>query len=210
MTKFFAYLAAAVMAAALGLMAGYAFLRGSDDEDPYAACRQGQAGSAAIGGPFQLQDKTGAEITDADVITGPTLVYFGYTFCPDVCPMDMSRNAEVVDLMAAQGKDLGLVFITVDPGRDTAKVVGDFASNIHPRAVGLTGTPERVAAAAKAYKAYFKVNDDGTDYYLVDHTAFTYLMLPGSKLADFYRNGASAEEVAKGVSCVLDVAQAAN
>jgi protein SCO1/2 len=202
MARIYAIAAAAVAAAVVGGSAGYVwFNRGSD---PYAECRQGQAGGAAIGGPFTLLDKTGATVTDADVIKGPTLVYFGYTFCPDVCPLDMSRNAEVVDAMAEQGKKLGLVFISVDPARDTPLLAGEFAQNIHPDAIGLSGSAGQVAAAAKAYKAYYKAHEDGTDYYLVDHSAFTYLMLPGGELLDFYRHDAPADEMAKGVSCFLD------
>ncbi len=202
MARVYAIAAAAVTAAVVGGSAGYVwFNRGAD---PYAECRQGQAGGAAIGGPFSLLDQTGATVTDADVIKGPTLVYFGYTFCPDVCPLDMSRNAEVVDAMAEKGKTLGLVFISVDPARDTPRLAGEFARNIHPGAIGLSGSPEQVAAAAKAYKAYYKAHEDGTDYYLVDHSAFTYLMLPGGELLDFYRHDTPADEMAKGVSCFLD------
>jgi protein SCO1/2 len=208
MSKFFAIGAVVITVAALGAMSGYVWFGRQDDA--FAACRQAEAGGAAIGGPFSLVDKAGATVTDKEAITGPTLVYFGYTFCPDVCPLDMSRNAEVADMMAAEGRKLGLVFITVDPARDTPQVVGEFAANHHPDAIGLTGTVDQITAAAKAYKVYFKVNDDGTDYYPVDHTAFTYLMVPGTGLVDFYRVDTSVEDVAKSVSCAMDVAETSN
>lgn len=212
MSKVFAAAAAATVAVGLAATGGYVFLKSiADSGDPFAECRQGQTGGADIGGPFTLVDKDGKTVTDKDVLTEPTLVYFGYTFCPDVCPLDMSRNAEVADILEEQGMNLDLVFITVDPARDTPQIVGEFASNIHPRAVGLTGSDEQITAAAKAYRAYFKKQEGGDpEYYLVDHTAFTYLMLPGVGFADFYKHAAPADEVAKGVGCFVDAAARTN
>lgn len=204
MSKGFAVAAAVVAAAAVGGMAGYAFWpRGPGDA--FAQCRAG-APAADIGGPFTLVDKDGRTVTDKDVITAPTLVYFGYTFCPDVCPLDMALNAEAADILEEQGHKVNLLFITVDPARDTPKVAGEFAANIHPRAIGLSGSQEQVAAAAKAYRAYFKKQDGDPDYYTVDHSAFTYLMLPGLGFMDFFKHNAPAEERAAGVSCFLEAA----
>ena len=96
-------------------------------------------------------------MTEAEAITGPTLVYFGYTFCPDVCPMDLSRNAlAAADRWPSAAIDVGQVFITIDPERDTPEVVRDYAAAIDPALVGLTGTPEEIAAAAEAYKVYYR------------------------------------------------------
>ncbi|MCB6177900.1 SCO family protein [Rhodobacter sp. Har01] len=204
MSRLYALAAAAVAAAALGAMAGYALWpRGGDDA--FAQCRSGAAGGD-IGGPFTLIDKDGRTVTDTDVITAPTLVYFGYTFCPDVCPLDMSLNAEAVDILEEQGHKVNLVFVSIDPARDTAKVVGDFASNIHPRAIGLTGSEAQVAAAAKAYRAYFKKQDGDPEFYLVDHSAFTYLVLPGLGFMDFFKHDTPADQRAAGVSCFLEAA----
>lgn len=210
MTKALAILAAIIAAAALGGMAGYAFLGRGSGDDIFAQCRQGQTGGAEIGGPFTLVDKDGRTVTDADVITGPTLVYFGYTFCPDVCPLDMAQNAEALDILEEQGQSVGLVFITVDPGRDTPQVVGEFAANLHPRAVGLTGSDDQIAAAARAYRAYYKKQDGDPEYYLVDHTAFTYLMMPGHGFVDFLKHNVSGPDRAATVSCFLDAAARAN
>ncbi len=206
MSKIYAFGAAAVAAVAIGGMASYALFKDGSAGDPLAQCRSGQTGGADIGGPFTLIDKDGKTVTDKDVLTAPTLVYFGYTFCPDVCPLDMSRNAEVADILEEAGQSVNLVFITVDPARDTEQVVGEFASNLHPRAVGLTGSPEQVDAAAKAYRVYYKVQEGDPEYYMVDHSAFSYLMLPGIGFADFYKHGAPADEVAKGVSCMVEAA----
>lgn len=206
MNRYIAIAAAGAVAALIGGTAGYAWFADRAQDDPLAQCREGNVGGADIGGPFSLIDKTGAVKTDKEVITRPTLVYFGYTFCPDVCPFDMSRNAEAMDLLKEQGKDVGLVFITVDPERDTPDVVGDYAEAYSDTAIGLTGSAEQIAAAAKAYRVYYKAQKGEDEYYLVDHSAFTYLMLPGTGFADFYKREATPEQIAKGVSCMMDAA----
>ena len=211
MDKTWAILAAGAVVALLGGTALWIGLnRGG--EDVFAQCRSGQAG-ADIGGPFTLVEGTsGKTVTEKEVIDRPTLVYFGYTFCPDVCPLDMARNAEVADILEEQGQDIRLAFITVDPARDTSQVVSEFAQNIHPKAVGLTGSEDQVKTAVNAYRAYYKLHEaePGDDYYLVDHSAFTYLMLPGAGFADFYKHAAPADEVAQSVSCYLQAASAQN
>jgi protein SCO1/2 len=159
----------------------------SDDLFASAARPAIAGGSAEIGGPFTLVSETGETVTDADVITMPTLLYFGYTFCPDVCPLDTVRNAEAVDILEQQGIMVQPVMITVDPERDTPEVMDDFTANVHPRMLGLTGTPEQTDAAARAYRVYYRINRDGDDpYYLVDHSAFAYLVLPEYGFVEFF------------------------
>ena len=153
------------------------------------------------GGPFTLVDKDGTTVTDADVITEPTLIYFGYTFCPDVCPIDMDRNARAVDILADQGISARPMFISVDPERDTPEYVGEYAAAFHERAIGLTGSVEQVAAASRAYKTFYQKQGDDPEYYLVQHTTFSYLTLPEHGFVEFYRQEASAEEVAESVAC---------
>jgi protein SCO1/2 len=141
--------------------------------------------------------------TDADIITKPTLLYFGYAFCPDVCPMDNQRNAEAVDLLVTEGHDVQPVFISVDPARDTPEVLADFASWAHPRMIALTGTEEELREAARAYRVYFKAQEVVDDFYLVDHTTFTYLVLPDHGFVDFFRREATPAEVAERTACFL-------
>lgn len=173
-------------------------------ENAFAQCNGG-ASSAAIGGPFELVNAQGETVTDKDVITEPTLLYFGYTFCPDVCPLDTVRNAEATDILAERGYDVTPVFISVDPARDTPEAVGDFAANISDKMIGLTGSPEQVEAASKAYRTYYKAHtDDDPDYYLVDHSTFTYLTFPDTGFAGFFRRELSGEQLADEVQCFLD------
>ncbi len=209
MDKAWAIVAAGAVVALLGGTAAWLVMNRAP-ADAFAQCRGGATG-ADIGGPFTLvEGVTGKAMTEKEVIDRPTLVYFGYTFCPDVCPLDMSRNAEVADILEEQGQDIRIAFITVDPGRDTPQVVADFAYNIHPKAIGLTGTEDQVKTAANAYRAYFKIGDQTDEYYLVDHSSFTYLMLPGTGFAEFYKHAAPADEVAKSVSCFLQASSSQN
>ena len=167
-------------------------------------CPDQSVAGSAIGGPFTLISETGETVTDKDVITKPTLVYFGYTFCPDVCPLDIARNAQAAYILEEQGIDLGNVFISVDPQRDTVEVVRDFTDNFHEDMIGLTGTPEQVRAASQAYRTYYRANEGDPEYYLVDHSTFTYLMFPETGLATFFRRDSSAEEVAEVTACFID------
>lgn len=206
MTRIFAI--AAAIAALAGI--GVAFFLGSgpDSDDRFAQCREGQvAGGAQIGGPFTLVSETGETVTDKEVIDQPTLIYFGYTFCPDVCPLDASRNAVAVEILEERGTIVKPVFISVDPARDTPEVLDDFTANLHPRMLGLTGSPEQVKAASQAYRTYFKAQDPvpgQEDFYLVDHSTFTYLTLPDYGFVEFFRRETTPEQMADRVGCFLD------
>ena len=202
-------LAAIASFAALVAISGgvwYATQRTGSD-DPYAQCRTSKVagGSEQIGGSFNLLNKAGESVTDKDVITKPSLVYFGYTFCPDVCPFDVARNADAVDELDARNYDVTPVFISSDPERDTPEVVGEFSELIHERMIGLTGTPEQVKAASQAYRTYYRKQENGDpDYYLVDHSTFTYLVLPEAGFVDFFRREVTPEEMADRVACYID------
>lgn len=205
--RMFSMAAIAMVAALLGVLWYMTANQGADDI--FAECRASNvAGGATIGGPFTLVDETGKTVTDKDVITGPTLVYFGYTFCPDVCPLDNSRNADAVAILEEEmGKIVKPVFISIDPERDTPEAMADFTDNLHPRMLGLTGTPEQTKAASKAYHTYFKKEVDGDpEYYLVDHSTQTYLMFPEHGFVEFFRRDETAESMAQRVGCFVDAA----
>lgn len=205
MTRVFAGLAVAGVLAMVG--GSWLWITLNRADDPFATCRAGQVAGGDIGGPFTLVDTRGAVVTDEDVLTKPSLVYFGYSFCPDVCPLDLARNAEAVDVLEEQGFDVQPVFITIDPARDTPEALADFTANLHPRMIGLTGSEAQVKAASQAYKTYYKKQDTGDEYYLMDHSTFTYLMLPGHGFADFFRREDTAEAMAARVSCFVSAAE---
>ncbi len=205
-TLLYAICAAVVAVAGLGAVAVMTLVPSGDDQ--FAGCRASvvAGGTAQIGGPFTLISETGETVTETDVLDKPALVYFGYTFCPDVCPLDTVRNADSVDYLEEMGHDVRPVFISVDPGRDTPDVMDDFTANIHDDMLGLTGSEEQVQGAISAYKAYARKHDGDPDYYLVDHSTFTYLMLPEHGFVEFFRRDILAEDMASQVACFLDAA----
>jgi len=206
MTRFYAGAAAAAVAAFLGASAWYVMANRGDDA--FAECRQGQVAGGDIGGPFTLVDTGGKTVSDADVLTKPSLVYFGYTFCPDVCPLDMARNADAVDKLEAQGIEVTPVFISIDPDRDTPEALAEYAAMLHPKLVALTGSPDQIKLASQAYKTFYKKRETGDEYYLMDHSTFTYLMLPGTGFVDFFRREITSEQMAESVACFVKAGKA--
>lgn len=199
-----AALAILSLAALLGGTALYVSL--NREADLFAQCRVTQiAGDGAdIGGPFELISETGRPVTSAEVIDGPTLIYFGYTFCPDVCPLDLARNAEAISLLEARGiTDVEPVFITVDPMRDTVEQMHDYTDFLHERLLGLTGSQDAVAEAIRAYRVYARKVPSEDEYYLVDHSSFSYLMAPEG-LLEVYPSNISAEIMANSLECFVD------
>lgn len=166
-------------------------------------CRGGMVAGGDLGGPFTLIDETGQTVTDRDVITEPSLIYFGFTFCPDVCPIDSARNAAATDILAERGIDVTPIFITVDPGRDTPEVVGAYTDNFHPDMIGLTGTDAQIDEAAKAYRVVYSRADDDPEFYLMNHSVFTYFVTPDEGFVDFFRRETGPEEMADRVACFL-------
>ena len=132
--------------------------------------------AAAIGGPFRLTDQDGRTVTEQDLKGRPSLVFFGFTHCPDVCPTTLFDISEVMRALGPDADRLRAVFVTVDPERDTQPVLKDYLSSFDPHLTGLTGDPAAIATVAKEYRVYYKKVplDDGS--YTMDHTAIVYLM----------------------------------
>ncbi|SDW71257.1 SCO family protein [Litoreibacter albidus] len=200
MNKIYPVAAIGLVVAMLGGTAAYVMMnKGGDDK--FASCSSSAVAGGDIGGPFELVSETGETVTNTDVITDPTLVYFGYTFCPDVCPLDAARNAEALDVLEERGINANALFITIDPERDSPEVVAEYTDVMHPRMLGLTGSPQQVKAASQAYKTYYKKQAGDPEYYLVDHSTFTYLVLPESGFVEFFRRDDSPEKIADAVAC---------
>lgn len=204
MTKILASIAAVLVLALLG--GSLLWVTMNRNDDVFAECRTGTVGGGAIGGPLSLVNGQGQTVTDAEIFTKPSLLYFGYTFCPDVCPMDNARNAEAVDILEERGIDVQPVFVSIDPARDTPDVVRDFAANLHPKMIGLTGSEEQVKAASQAYKTYFKRQEATDEFYLVDHSTFTYLVLPGRGFVEFFKRDDTAAAMADRTACFVEKA----
>jgi protein SCO1 len=172
---------------------------------PLAACGASSTAppplaGAKIGGPFTLVGTDGRTVRDTDFAGKYRLVYFGYTFCPDVCPTDLQRVAAAMKTLEKQDRakadKIVPIFISVDPERDTPAVVKQFVSAFSPRIVGLTGTPEQVAKAAKEYAiSYTKQPAGSGGGYLVDHMAITYLMGPDGKPISFFSRDQGADAI---------------
>lgn len=203
MSRFFAIVAALVVVS--GLATALFFALRPVPSDQFAECRTTAVagGSAAIGGPFELTDHTGMRVTDKDVIDGPTLMYFGYTFCPDVCPLDTYRNAETVAVLAERGISVKTVLVTIDPDRDTPESMAAFVEYLHEDMVGLTGSAEEIAAAIKAYRVYAVKNGEDENY-LMDHSTWTYLMAPEYGFLEFFGRDITPEDMADQVACFVE------
>ena len=170
--------------------------------DPFHPCRTVKV-TDTLGGAFTLTNVEGHRLTDEQVFTKPSLVYFGYTFCPDVCPIDNARNAEATDVLAAQGYDIQPVFVTIDPERDTPEHLADYTRAFHDDMIGLTGSVDEIKAVAASYKAYSAKQDGDPEYYLVDHSTYTYLVMPELGFVDLVRRTETANEVAKRTACFI-------
>jgi protein SCO1/2 len=185
----------AVLAVALAIVTGLAVNKGL-----FAPTEQ----SAAVGGPFQMVDQTGAAV-DEDILKGKwSAVFFGFTHCPDICPTTLFALGQVEPLLGKKAKDFQTVFVSVDPGRDTPEQVATYMSNAaFPKAsIGLTGTPQQVAAIAKAYSAYYQKQGEG-DAYVVNHISYTYLMSPKGRFVCVIPYGQTPEQIAAKVTAAM-------
>ena len=185
----------AVLALAFAVITGLAIQKGVLGGAPEGA----NGPTAAVGGPFHLVDQTGRP-AEQGVLKGKwSAVFFGYTNCPDACPTTLFALAGAEKQLGPQA-DFQTVFITVDPARDTAPRLASYLSNpaFPKRSIGLTGSPEQVAAAAKAYKVFYQTTPDPADpkSYTVNHSTFTYLMNPKGRFACVIPYNASPEEIA--------------
>ncbi len=177
---------AGVLAAGLAGMAGWMALRREDGPIP-------------IGGPFRLRAADGREVTDADFRGRWMLVYFGYTRCPDACPTALQDMANALDALSADEKRrVSILFITVDPERDTPAVMQDYVTAFNAPITGLSGTPEQIAAVAKEYRVYYAKHPKANGEYDMDHSSIIYVMDPrGRFVANFTHESAPDDIAAK-------------
>jgi protein SCO1/2 len=154
-----------------------------------------RSGAALIGGPFTLQTADGKTVTDADLIGHPTLIYFGYTHCPDICPTTLAQISDVLGLLP--DKPVKVLFITVDPERDTPALMGDYVSSFDKRMVGLSGSPAQVEQTEKVYRVYAKKAPEKNGEYAMDHSSVVYLMDRNGRFVEAFNLERSAADAAK-------------
>jgi protein SCO1/2 len=167
---------AAIMLLIAAVIGGYAYM----SRGPH---QQQGSGVALVGGPFSLIDQDGRRVTEKDFLGKYILVFFGYTYCPDICPTELQVMSAALDQMGPEAGRIQPIFVSIDPARDTPEVLKAYVANFGPRLIGLTGSPEEVAAIAKAYRAYYAKAGNGstaTDY-LMDHSSIIYLMGPDGR-----------------------------
>lgn len=203
MASRFGLLAASTLGVIAAGTVGYFFLL--PESDIFAQCRTADASlEEPLGGPFELLNQAGETVTDKDVFAEPALVYFGYTFCPDICPLDMGRNADAVDLLATRGHSVTPVFVTIDPERDTPEVLADYGSYLHEKMVGLTGTLQQIEALAWTYRVFFQKEDSGDEFYLVSHMSNSFLVLPEAGVVASFARTLDADIIASRTSCFIE------
>ncbi len=169
------------------------------------------AGKPLVGGPFTLVDQTGKTVTDKDFHGKYMLIYFGFTFCPDVCPTELQAIAGALGQLGDKAAKVQPIFVSVDPDRDTPAVLAKYVKQFDPRLIGLTGSPEQIAAVAKAYRVFYeKVKEkpgEGSgaaeDDYTVDHSSVVYLMGPNGEFLTFFAPGVTPEQMAQKIGSYL-------
>ena len=161
-------------------------------------------GEALVGGSFSLTDHNGRRVTEEDFLGKPMLVFFGYTYCPDVCPTELQVMAAALEEMDPAGMAIQPVFISIDPARDTPGTLKAYVENFGPRLMGLTGTDAEVAAAARAYRVYYKKVEGGAGgAYLMDHSSIIYLMGADGKFVKHFTYSTDAKALARGIAAAL-------
>ena len=178
----------------IGAIAGDAMLALTENGSERAVATSGKA---LIGGPFALVDPNGKTVTDQDFRGRFMLVFFGFTHCPDICPAELQVMSQSLDALGPKADTVVPIFVTLDPERDTPEVVGAYVKNFGSRFIGLTGSPEAIAAAAKAYRiAYAKFQEDpASSDYSIDHSALVYLMGKDGEYVTHFAYGTPTDQM---------------
>jgi protein SCO1/2 len=195
-------IALAVLSFLIGGLAAMALLPGGRER---LFSGMPSAGKALVGGPFSLVDHTGRRVTDKDFRGRHMLVYFGFTFCPDVCPSGLQVIAAALQKLGPKADRVVPLFISVDAERDTPEQMAEYVKSFDPRLIGLTGTQAEVDAVAKAYRVYHKkVKDEkSTAGYTIDHTALMYLMGPDGAYVTHFSHTTSVDTLAERLAKIL-------
>jgi len=181
------------------LLGVYQYAR-KQKEEAVAKERKKMIGKAKIGGGFDLIDHTGKPGKSDDFLGQWCFFYFGFTHCPDICPEELEKVADIVDMLEKEGKTIQPIFITVDPKRDGVREIAEYVKEFHPKLIGFTGTEEQIKHACKSYRVYYSQGpqDEDNDY-IVDHTIIVYLINPDGDFVDYYGQTKDAEMIRNSV-----------
>ncbi|HKM70147.1 MAG TPA: SCO family protein [Stellaceae bacterium] len=191
----------AVLLAGFVILGAGAFLALSLHETPRGAA--GTLLASAIGGPFQLVDQNGKTVTNADLKGKWSLVYFGYTHCPDACPTALNDISIALDELGPKRDAVRPVFITVDPERDTPEVLKSYVTAFDAPILALTGTPEEIAQAAKGYRVYYAKHPETGGDYSMDHSSVIYVMDPEGRFTASFTHENTPEQIAERLKKLL-------
>ncbi len=170
-----------------------------------AGNRKDGADQPVIGGAFELVDQNGRPFTEKDLKGKYSLIYFGYTYCPDVCPTELQTMTQALEMLGPLAGKIRPVMISVDPERDTPEVLKEYLTNFYPGFVGLTGTPDQVRKAGRAYRVFYRRTDEkSASDYLMDHSSIVYLMDPEGRYLKHFAYGTSPEKMAEGIRKAIE------
>ncbi len=190
----------AILISAVIALAGLTAIQVMRPEQPTAR----STGAALVGGPFGLTAHDGANVTDQQFRGKHMLIFFGYTYCPDVCPAGLQVMTGALEKLGSDADNIQPLFITIDPQRDTVPVLASYMEHFHPRLIGLTGTADEIADVAKAYRVYYKKagNESGNDY-LMDHSSILYLMGPTGQFVKHFAYGTDVDALAQEIRAAV-------
>ena len=158
---------------------------------------------ASFNKEFNLIHEDGFSITKSQLINKPSLIYFGYTYCPDICPFDLMRNSQAIELLEIEKIKIKPLFVTLDPNRDTLSVLREYTDFHHKDMIGLTGSPKDIDNIKKIFKIYSDLPSDLTGDYIINHSTFTYFIIPKIGLVTYFTRKDKAENIAKTIKCIL-------
>ncbi|MBO6633981.1 SCO family protein [Parvibaculum sp.] len=197
-----ALVAGILLAVAVGIGLSELLVGTTEDRNPGGST----PAAASVGGPFTLVNHDGETVTDEDFRGKYMLIYFGFTFCPDVCPTELGVMSSAVNALGDEAEKVQPIFITVDPERDTPDVMARYVELFHPRLVGLTGTPEQIDKVAKAYHVFYrKVTDESSsEDYTMDHSSIVFLMGPNGDYLKLFPPQTSPDKMAETISTHIE------
>jgi len=191
-----------IVTAAVG--GGVVYLGQRNADSPNSGATK-STGEALIHATFSLLDENGQTVNEKSFGNRPMLVYFGYTFCPDVCPTELQTISDALDILGDDAGRISPLFITIDPARDTVPVMRGYVANFHPAIRGLSGSAEQIRRAAHAFRVYFsRAGDSSGDDYLMDHSSFVYLMDTSGRYVAHFSPDTTPEEIAARIRRLLD------